>query len=73
MWDALVPFRQGAGYSMANTFASLEISRILNGSVLVPVIPGDPSGIPGKEMPFILGRSASSFMIAEAGTWPSTA
>jgi hypothetical protein len=59
-------------HSTAKTFASSEISRISNNAALTPVIPGDPSGMPGSEMPLIFGRSARSFLIALAGTCPST-
>ena len=39
---------------------------------LYPLMPGEPSGMPGSETPLILGFSASSLSMIFAGTWPST-
>lgn len=73
----LLSIRSGGGtttdHSTAKTLAApSEISKTSNGATLTPIMPGEPSGIPGSEIPLMRGRSASSFLIALAGTWPST-
>src|SRR5262245_34889412 len=55
-------------YSTAKTFGASEISYTVNGSVFLPVMPGEPSGIPGSEIPLILGCSLRSLFIALTGT-----
>jgi hypothetical protein len=62
-------------YSLAKTGAGPGfpvIDRISNGPSLVPVMPGEPSGIPGREMPLIGGFSDSRRFKAAIGTCPST-
>ncbi len=55
-----------------NTPPSPPIFMTVKGAVFSPFMPGEPMGMPGRLMPVISGRSASSFSIASTGTWPST-
>src|SRR5262245_1396721 len=57
-----------SSYSTAKTFGASESSYTVNGLVFLPVMPGEPSGIPGSEIPLMLGCSLRSLLIASTGT-----
>lgn len=62
-------------YSFAKTGAGPSfpvMEKMVKGASFTPLMPGEPSGIPGKEMPLMAGFSLRSLLIGVAGTWPST-
>ena len=65
----VIPDRYSTAYTSE---PASEKAWIVNGASLGPFMPGEPVGMPGREMPLMSGRSVSSLFIVASGTWPST-